>query len=138
MPGRPAGGAGLTFAANTLAPVLSVRNLTKNFPVSAGLRAPDGIGARSEDVTFDIFPGETLGLVGESGCGKTTVGRLILRLEEPTAGDIAFEGANCRAASPAELKAMRRKVQVIFQDPYSLAQSAHDHRPDHRRTAARL
>jgi peptide/nickel transport system ATP-binding protein len=72
-----------------------------------------------QDVSFDIFPGETLGLVGESGCGKTTVGRLILRLEEPTEGEIHFEGVNLSTASPAELKAMRRKVQVIFQDPYS-------------------
>ncbi len=114
-----AGGAGLSFAANTEAPVLSVRNLTKNFSVSGGLRRTGGMVRAVQDVSFDIFPGETLGLVGESGCGKTTVGRLILRLEEPTAGEIHFEGVNLSAASPAELKAMRRKVQVIFQDPYS-------------------
>jgi peptide/nickel transport system ATP-binding protein len=114
-----AGGAGLNFAANTEAPVLSVRNLTKFFEVSGGLRGSGGTVRAVQDVSFDIYPGETLGLVGESGCGKTTVGRLILRLEEPTAGEIHFEGVNLSTASPAQLKAMRRKVQVIFQDPYS-------------------
>ena len=99
--------------------MLSVRHLTKNFSVRGGLRGASGTVRAVQDVSFDIYPGETLGLVGESGCGKTTVGRLILRLEEPTAGEIHFEGVNLSAASPAELKAMRRKVQVIFQDPYS-------------------
>ena len=113
------GGAGLNFAANTEAPVLSVRNLTKHFSVSGGLRGTGGTVRAVQDVSFDIYPGETLGLVGESGCGKTTVGRLILRLEEPTDGEIHFEGVNLSTASPAQLKAMRRKVQVIFQDPYS-------------------
>ena len=113
------GGAGLNFAANTEAPVLSVQHLTKHFTVSGGLRSAGGTVRAVEDVSFNIFPGETLGLVGESGCGKTTVGRLILRLEEPSAGEIHFEGVNLSTASAAELKAMRRKVQVIFQDPYS-------------------
>ena len=83
------------------------------------MRGTAGTVRAVEDVSFDIYPGETLGLVGESGCGKTTVGRLILRLEEPTAGEIHFEGVNLSTASPAQLKAMRRKIQVIFQDPYS-------------------
>jgi len=114
-----AGGVGNIIAASTEAPVLSVRNLTKNFSVSGGLRGAGGTVRAVQDVSFDIYPGETLGLVGESGCGKTTVGRLILRLEEPTSGEIHFEGVNLSTASPAQLKAMRRKVQVIFQDPYS-------------------
>jgi peptide/nickel transport system ATP-binding protein len=100
-------------------PLLSVRNLSKQFVISSGFRSKGGLVRAVEDVSFDIRAGETLGLVGESGCGKTTVGRLILRLEEPSAGEIRFEGVNLLTASSAELQAMRRKVQVIFQDPYS-------------------
>ncbi len=100
-------------------PLLSVRGLTKHFTVRAGIGGVQGVVRAVEDVSFDINPGETLGLVGESGCGKTTVGRLILRLEDPTAGEIRFNGVDLINASPAELKTMRRKVQVIFQDPYS-------------------
>jgi len=112
-------GGAATVTAKSAVPVLSVRNLTKYFSVSGGLRGPGGTVRAVQDVSFNIYPGETLGLVGESGCGKTTIGRLILRLEEPTAGEIHFEGVNLSTASPAQLKAMRRKVQVIFQDPYS-------------------
>jgi peptide/nickel transport system ATP-binding protein len=100
-------------------PILEVRGLTKHFVISAGFRRPAGVVRAVEGVSFAIHAGETLGLVGESGCGKTTVGRLILRLEEPTAGEIKFEGVDLLTASPAELQAVRRKVQVIFQDPYS-------------------
>jgi peptide/nickel transport system ATP-binding protein len=100
-------------------PLLSVRNLTKHFEVRGGLRGASGTVRAVEDVSFDILPGETLGLVGESGCGKTTVGRLILRLEEPTGGELRFEGSDLSNASASEMKAIRRKIQVIFQDPYS-------------------
>ena len=100
-------------------PLLSVRNLSKHFAVSGGLRSKASTVRAVEDISFDLYPGETLGLVGESGCGKTTVGRLILRLEDPTAGEIHFEGTDMAIASASELKAIRRKVQVIFQDPYS-------------------
>ena len=100
-------------------PLLSVRGLTKHFHVGSRIAGTQGVVRAVEDVSFDIAPGETLGLVGESGCGKTTVGRLILRLEDATAGEIRFDGVDLVKASPAQLTTMRRKVQVIFQDPYS-------------------
>jgi peptide/nickel transport system ATP-binding protein len=100
-------------------PLLSVRNLTKHFEVRGGFRGASGTVRAVQDVSFDIFPGETLGLVGESGCGKTTVGRLILKLDEPTGGEIVFDRVNLASASSGDMKAMRRKIQVIFQDPYS-------------------
>jgi len=103
----------------TTQPLLSVRGLTKHFAVRSGLRGVKGAVRAAEDVSFDIYPGETVGLVGESGCGKTTVGRMVLRLEEPTSGEILFEGKDLVRAPAAELQAMRRKVQVVFQDPYS-------------------
>ncbi len=105
--------------AQAAVPLLSVRNLTKHFPVRLGLRGGRAAVRAVEDVSFDIAAGETVGLVGESGCGKTTVGRLILRLEAPTSGTIRFEERDLLGASAAELKTLRRKIQVIFQDPYS-------------------
>ena len=114
-----AGGAAAPVAKETAEPLLSVRNLKKHFTVSGGLRGKGGVVRAVDDISFDLYPGETVGLVGESGCGKTTVGRLILRLEDPTGGAIHFEGMDIADASAAEMKAIRRKVQVIFQDPYS-------------------
>ena len=114
-----AAGAVPESTARTAQPLLSVRNLQKHFQVAGKLRGKHGVVRAVEDVSFDLYPGETLGLVGESGCGKTTVGRLILRLEDPTGGHIHFEGRDMAVASASELKAIRRKVQVIFQDPYS-------------------
>jgi ABC-type oligopeptide transport system ATPase subunit len=100
--------------------LLEVRNLTKVFPVGESIF---GGGSRGElravdDVSFDIQPGETLGLVGESGSGKSTLGRLILRLIEPTSGSIRYDGRDLLTASHAEVRAFRRDLQIIFQDPF--------------------
>jgi oligopeptide/dipeptide ABC transporter ATP-binding protein len=101
-------------------PLVEVQDLTKHFPVTAGLfgrRA--GVIKAVDGVSFAIDPGLTLGLVGESGCGKTTTGRLILRLEEPTAGRVLFEGRDLVTLPPGALRGIRRRFQVIFQDPYA-------------------
>lgn len=100
-------------------PLLDVKNLKVHFPVKHGpfSRARDFVKA-VDDVSFTIAPGETLGLVGESGCGKTTLGRAIVRLVELTAGSIFFEGENLARLGGANLRARRRNVQMIFQDPY--------------------
>jgi peptide/nickel transport system ATP-binding protein/oligopeptide transport system ATP-binding protein len=100
--------------------LIEVRNLVKYFPVRTGvLQRVSGWVKAVDDVSFDIRVGETLGLVGESGCGKTTIGRSILRLIEPTSGQVHFEGHSLTELSPKELKQMRREMQIIFQDPYS-------------------
>jgi oligopeptide transport system ATP-binding protein len=100
-------------------PLLEVKKLKVHFPVKHGLfsRVRDYVKA-VDDVSFTIEPGETLGLVGESGCGKTTLGRTIVKLIEPTAGSIEFEGEDIARLSGAALRARRRKFQMIFQDPY--------------------
>jgi oligopeptide transport system ATP-binding protein len=100
--------------------LLRVEGLTKHFPVRGGLvfqRTNSWLRA-VDDVSFTVAPGETLGLVGESGCGKSTVGRMLLRLVEPTAGRVEFLGDDMTALSPAGLRARRRDIQIIFQDPY--------------------
>jgi len=100
--------------------ILVVRNLTKHFEVAGGfLSGKRGVVKAVDDVSFSIHRGETLGLVGESGCGKTTTGRCILQLERPTSGHVIFEGRDLTALSEAELRPVRRRVQVIFQDPFS-------------------
>ena len=100
--------------------LVEVDNLVKYFPVRAGLlqRVVNHVKA-VDDVSFFVRKGETLGLVGESGCGKTTVGRTMLRLIEPTGGAVKFEGRDVFAMKPGELKVTRRDMQIIFQDPYA-------------------
>lgn len=93
--------------------ILVVKNLKKYFPT------PRGMLHAVDDVNFTIKRGETLGVVGESGCGKSTLGRTILKLHEPTSGEVYFEGKNIYELSPSEMKTMRRKMQIIFQDPFS-------------------
>ena len=101
-------------------PILSVRHLVKHFPVRGGiLRRTSGQVHAVDDVSFDIYPGETLGLVGESGCGKTTVGRTMLRIVLPTSGAIVFDGRDLATLTGDERKAFRRSAQMIFQDPFS-------------------
>jgi peptide/nickel transport system ATP-binding protein len=103
-----------------LKPILKIKNLEMWFPVKKGLfnKTVDYVKA-VDDVSFDVFPGETIGLVGESGCGKTTLGRSILRLINPTSGSIEFEGVDILSLTPSELRNLRKDIQIIFQDPYS-------------------
>lgn len=100
--------------------LLEVRNLKKYFPIKGGfLRRTIAEVRAVDDVSFTVKRGETLGLVGESGCGKTTTGRTVLRLERATAGEVIFEGQDVIRASGRTMKALRRDMQIIFQDPYA-------------------
>jgi oligopeptide/dipeptide ABC transporter ATP-binding protein len=99
--------------------MLSVRGLTKHFPVRSGLlQRVTGAVKAVDDVSFDVARGETLALVGESGCGKTTTGRALLRLIEPTRGSVHFDGTDLMALEGEALRRMRRRLQIVFQDPY--------------------
>jgi oligopeptide transport system ATP-binding protein len=99
--------------------LLQVRGLKKHFPVTRGWREEKGLVRAVDGVDFSIRRGETLGLVGESGCGKTTVGRLILRLIDPTEGEVLFEGKNLASLEKKEIHPLRRFFQIIFQDPFA-------------------
>jgi peptide/nickel transport system ATP-binding protein len=108
------------MTAAAAAPLLSVKGLVKHFPVRKGLlRRTVGQVHAIDDISFDIAPGETLGLVGESGCGKSTTGKAILKLIEPTAGEITLGGERIDRLSRREMRPYRRQLQVVFQDPYS-------------------
>ncbi|MFC7756850.1 ABC transporter ATP-binding protein [Catellatospora bangladeshensis] len=106
--------------------LLSVRGLQKHFPITKGLlKRKVGAVQAVDGLDFDVLPGETLGLVGESGCGKTTTGRLLTRLIEPTGGNITFEGHDITHLSQGKLRPLRRDLQMIFQDPYSSLNPRH-------------
>ncbi len=115
-PGRPGAGA----EGSPIRPLLEVKNLQVYFPLRQGFfgRTTDYVRA-VDDVSFTLYPGETIGLVGESGCGKTTLGRALLRLTEPTAGSVLFEGIDLARLSAGELRRRRRDLQLVFQDPYA-------------------
>jgi oligopeptide/dipeptide ABC transporter ATP-binding protein len=101
-------------------PLLEARSLIKHFPVRRGLLSrPVGVVRAVDDVTFSVGVGKTLGLVGESGCGKTTTAKLVLKLEDPTGGELRFEGRDIRGLDAEGVKGYRRAVQAVFQDPFA-------------------
>jgi peptide/nickel transport system ATP-binding protein len=124
IPGRravPAGPTSISVGPEVAAPLLSVRDLSKHYPVTTGLmRRHTGEVVRAVDgVSFDLAVGETLGLVGESGSGKSTLARTLLRLEEPSGGSARYGGQDLLALAPSALLEFRRKIQMVFQDPYA-------------------
>ncbi len=101
--------------------LVQVRNLKKYFPIYSGVLVQRHVGdvKAVDDVSFDIYRGETLGLVGETGCGKTTVGRTLLQLYEPTSGQVIFDGVDLMSLNENQMRRIRRRMQMIFQDPYA-------------------
>jgi len=99
--------------------ILSIQGLSKNYELSNAFSRGKDVVHAVENINLEIFEGETLGIVGESGCGKSTLGRMIVRLEEPTSGGIHFEGTDSAKVSPKKLRALRKRFQMIFQDPYA-------------------
>jgi peptide/nickel transport system ATP-binding protein len=115
-----------TQATSSPEPLLKVDNLVKHFPIKKGLLQRQVAAVKAVDgISFDVRPGETLGVVGESGCGKSTMGRLITRLLEPTGGTVEFEGKDITHLGVSAMRPMRRDVQMIFQDPYSSLNPRH-------------
>ena len=107
-------------SAGTVAPLLAVRDLKKHFPIKSGLLGRTTSSVKAVDgISFDVMPGEVVGLVGESGSGKTTAGRTILRLVEPTSGEIVFDGTDIARIPAPAMRDWRRRMQIIFQDPYA-------------------
>ncbi|UAC48966.1 dipeptide ABC transporter ATP-binding protein [Bacillus aquiflavi] len=108
-------------------PLLQVSNLKKHFPIKGGVFGKQFGTVRAVDgLTFTVYKGETLGLVGESGCGKSTTGKLLLRLHEPTAGEILFENENILTFSQEKMRKVRRQMQMVFQDPYASLNPRHN------------
>ena len=109
------------MAPSSTEPILQVRDLGKYFPITQGILFKKHVGAVKavDGVSFELFPGETLGLVGESGCGKSTVAKLLMSLERPTAGEVFYKGEDISRLSGRALKAVRRNIQMVFQDPYT-------------------
>jgi len=101
-------------------PLVEIRNLVKYYPIRGGVFLKEIASVKAVDgVSMTIRQGETVGLVGESGCGKTTLGRAVLRLEEPTSGEVRFEGKNILTYNQHQMRTLRKQMQIIFQDPFS-------------------